>query len=61
MFCIKCGAQLPPDSQFCTNCGAKIENVMTPNVGPITPQPMGQPYGNGQKKKSKALLWILIV
>ena len=65
MYCIKCGAQLPPDSQFCTSCGAKLENAAVPevpNVGPIAPPPMGQPFTYGQppKKKSKALLWALI-
>lgn len=65
MYCIKCGAQLPPDSQFCTSCGAKLENAAVtevPNVGPIAPPPMGQPiaYGQPPKKKSKALLWALI-
>ncbi len=65
MYCIKCGAQLPPDSQFCTSCGTKLDNSTTPevpNVGPIAPSPTGQPFTYGQppKKKSKALLWALI-
>jgi len=63
MYCLKCGTQLPPDSLFCTNCGAKVNRESAPNVEPIAPPPMGQPYGNGQqppKKNTKALLWILI-
>ncbi len=63
MYCIKCGAQLPPDSQFCTVCGAKLENApVKPNVEPIAPPAMAQPFAYGQppKKKSKALLWTLI-
>ncbi len=64
MYCIKCGAQLPPDSEFCTACGAKQENTAPEelNVGAIAPPPVGEPihYGEPPKKKSKALLWTLI-
>ena len=63
MFCVKCGAQLPPDSQFCTVCGTRVENApiaAQPNVAPIAP--MDQAFISGQppKKKGKALLWVLI-
>ena len=63
MFCVKCGAQLPPDSQFCTVCGTKVENAPVaaqPYVAPIAP--MDQAFISGQppKKKGKALLWVLI-
>lgn len=74
MYCLKCGAPLPPGSQFCANCGTKVETIPAqnmeptasanaqPNVGPITPPATNQPYGYRQspKKKSKALLWTLI-
>lgn len=64
MYCVKCGAQLPPDSQFCTSCGARIEDAPTPDVQPnVAPiAPAAAPYGYSQppKKKSKALLWTLI-
>ncbi len=64
MYCVKCGAQIPDDSQFCTSCGAKTENepIANPDVAPIAP-PMAASYDCGQKppkKKSKALLWTLI-
>lgn len=50
MYCIKCGAPLPPDSQFCTSCGAQLENApetLEPNIAPIAPPPMGQPFAEG--------------
>ncbi len=64
MFCTKCGAQLPEGSFFCTNCGSKIKSEPTPDVSSIVPPIMDQSYGYAQppqpKKKSKALLWVMI-
>lgn len=34
MFCTKCGAQLPDDSSFCTNCGTPVASADAPHGGP---------------------------
>lgn len=31
MYCSNCGTQLPPDSNFCNNCGAKINTSHSHN------------------------------
>ena len=37
MFCRKCGAQIPDDSEFCVSCGTRIS--------PATQQPEEPAYG----------------
>lgn len=32
MFCLKCGFQIPDDSQFCPNCGAPVSHGQQPPV-----------------------------
>lgn len=38
MFCGKCGAQLPEDVAFCTNCGAPIKAQQAQYTQPVQPQ-----------------------
>lgn len=40
MFCMKCGAQLPDDAQFCKKCGCPVAGGQK---APPTPQPTPQP------------------
>ena len=42
MKCIKCGADLPDGSVFCTNCGAKLD-AGQPAQTPSQPQAPAQP------------------
>ena len=42
MKCIKCGADLPDGSVFCTNCGAKLD-AGQPAQAPSQPQASAQP------------------
>lgn len=42
MFCEKCGTQIPDNSTFCPNCGAKAENAPNPE------QPQGQAFESQQ-------------
>ena len=37
MFCQKCGAQIPADAHFCTNCGIMVEMALEPS--PVVEQP----------------------
>ena len=39
MICSKCGAECPPQTMFCTSCGASLEN----NQAQPQPQPPTQP------------------
>jgi zinc-ribbon domain len=46
IYCTKCGTQLPPDTQFCTACGAAVTAptaVVSPEY-PAPPPPYTQPY-----------------
>ncbi|MBU4401265.1 MAG: zinc ribbon domain-containing protein, partial [Actinobacteria bacterium] len=49
MFCNKCGGDVGPDNDFCTNCGAPVRRVEqepmepSPPLGPAPPTPPGPP------------------
>lgn len=40
MFCMRCGSNMPEDSNFCPNCGASIHNnsSATPVIVPAKPK-----------------------
>lgn len=43
MFCNQCGKQLPDDTLFCPDCGAKQEVAVETPVQAVTPEPQIQP------------------
>jgi len=61
-FCTKCGTALPPNTQFCTACGAPMEAaaIAPPTAPPAYGQP-GVPYAPPPGSGSSALKVILIV
>ncbi|MBE6910204.1 MAG: zinc-ribbon domain-containing protein [Ruminococcaceae bacterium] len=63
MFCPNCGNQIPDDSTFCQNCGARLGTVQQPQ-GVQTPyqQPMQQPqYAQQSKPKSKKRIIFIVI
>jgi len=45
MYCPNCGTQLPDDSKFCTNCGARFgQGAQAPSAPPQYPYAAPQPY-----------------
>lgn len=57
MFCTKCGAQLPEDSEFCTKCGTKLKGaagavnqipVQQEAASAVTPQAVSEQIVHGQ-------------
>ena len=55
MFCTKCGAQIPDESEFCPYCGAKAVSVQ-PAAEPAV-QPEAGPEKSGFSKHRKWLLF----
>lgn len=57
MYCLHCGAQLPDDAKFCTECGAKVSK--------LDPQPGLKTTGNPKKVKKpiykRVWFWVIIV
>ena len=47
MFCIHCGSQIPPGSNFCVACGQKVAAAPPPANAPVEPQ---------QKQSSQSFL-----
>lgn len=47
MYCVNCGAKIPDDSQFCTSCGARVEQ-QTNNGGGYSSANTG--YSNGANR-----------
>ncbi|MGB0377865.1 MAG: zinc ribbon domain-containing protein, partial [Poseidonia sp.] len=45
MNCNSCGAQLPPDSMFCTECGARQDVSASSGFAPPPTQPMQPSQG----------------
>ena len=43
MFCYKCGKELPDDSEFCFDCGAKINVQPVKETTPSRPQTINMP------------------
>ena len=44
VFCVKCGAPLPPQASFCTQCRTPRQNVeVQPPNGPVAPVTPGAP------------------
>lgn len=67
-FCTKCGASLPPDSQFCSECGNPVDQPdMMYNYGQSRSTGSGYPtdqYGISSLAQAKAegrLTWIYIL
>lgn len=72
MKCVKCGKDIIENSKFCEYCGTPIEetpNVVEPAVRPVEPTvnvaesnvpPVSQPAPVEPKKKSNALVFIII-
>lgn len=53
MFCRKCGAQLPDDSDFCSKCGASTGNSVSLNKNlPAAPTPQSRPQSSGMTCRS---------
>lgn len=54
MFCVKCGADIPNDSEFCTSCGGRI-----PSAAPE--EKRGSPKGFWTRKKAVLLILASII
>lgn len=64
MFCMKCGAELSPDTKFCQTCGTPVEGQAAPAAEaqtPVTPAPQAAPAPEKKPKKpmSKAAKGII--
>ena len=64
MFCRSCGAKLPDDSRFCTNCGATINYAPTqPALGQpatvIAPAPTAMPKAVRDPRRTGSALFLL--
>ena len=62
MFCGKCGAHVPDDDLFCSNCGARVNKVTGPHPGiPAQPQAPVQTGIPGAASPDEALLEIVCI
>lgn len=52
MFCVKCGASLPDEANFCLRCGSKVNGVSESTVR------FGKYYTD--KIKKEPLEWIVL-
>jgi len=61
MFCPKCGAQIPDDSEFCSKCGAALKVTQQAGVQPQTPQASSQTVVSSPKKTSGTAIASLVL
>lgn len=43
MFCVQCGAAIPPEHKFCSSCGATVQRTASPASGPGQQEFAGAP------------------
>ena len=55
MFCPKCGAQNPDDSQFCSKCGAGLVQAAAP-----APPPAAAPVAAGARTSGMAIAALVM-
>lgn len=54
MFCPKCGASLPENTNFCNNCGSPVPKQAPPSYGGYGGPSYGNPTGNGYSSAGQA-------
>ena len=60
-FCPSCGAELPFDAHFCSECGSAVPSSSTPSSNPHSARPTPPPYGRTRPTAgSKAALVKLL-
>lgn len=59
MYCPNCGTELPDNSAFCANCGAKLGPAGSAPVYPTPPYP-GQPYGANLPPQKNEIVSLIL-
>ncbi|MGD0890164.1 MAG: zinc ribbon domain-containing protein [Terracidiphilus sp.] len=62
-FCAKCGAEVTPDKQFCSACGAPVASftpVATYTPVPASAQPVAPPVGGGGGGSAVKIILIVV-